>query len=409
MVDIQNLLVEFMVFMGVSEPFKAAEVLRTIGVDNPQVLPLIEGKGRDEMEAKLQEAQLSIGDRAKIKGVKESDVDKWICTKTDVPPENCVHAGAAHFCTACAATIPKVVVKETQEILNVVDLWRRDIDKSACECIEVAARKARDAIADHVAAINQRNAQLCAVVSQVDSMIESDGKTCDAAVVNLDGQFRTVMEAMEAMESNIASMRQALTFAIETRKRILAQQIQGMRLGHEMQLKKYRSVVAEGISQNKKAADVANAAIKQCDETAVRLRPDVIADIFQFDMPPTYILKVLKPKAVVEYEVKANLALVSDLLSTFVAEVDLECTMETSTFRKLFLPEFVEGTRVFVETEIPGQYRADNSQLQSSSHAVDYRNSKMFEDRFHTVDGVKWGSLVEGVLTDGWLEVYRHE
>jgi len=69
----------------------------------------------------------------------------------------------------------------------------------------------------------------------------------------------------------------------------------------------------------------------------------------------------------------------------------------------LYLPEHIKGKRVLVETEDVGLYRIDNSELQSGTTGLHYRMSTKLDDRAEPM--AAYGSVVQGMLRDGWLEV----
>merc|ERR1719174_2643180 len=69
----------------------------------------------------------------------------------------------------------------------------------------------------------------------------------------------------------------------------------------------------------------------------------------------------------------------------------------------LFLPQYVKGKCVIIETDDVGFYRIDNSELQSGATGLHYRMSTRFDDRAEPM--ADYGSIVQGVLCDGWLEV----
>jgi len=68
----------------------------------------------------------------------------------------------------------------------------------------------------------------------------------------------------------------------------------------------------------------------------------------------------------------------------------------------LYLPEHVKGKRVLIETE-NANYRIDNSELQSGATGLHYRMSMQLDDRAEPM--ALYGSIVQGILRDGWLEV----
>lgn len=69
----------------------------------------------------------------------------------------------------------------------------------------------------------------------------------------------------------------------------------------------------------------------------------------------------------------------------------------------MYVPEFVKNARVVVATKDEGLYLIDNSELQCASRAVAYRKSMDMDDR--ATHGPDYGSVVHGVLRNGWLEV----
>ena len=70
----------------------------------------------------------------------------------------------------------------------------------------------------------------------------------------------------------------------------------------------------------------------------------------------------------------------------------------------LYLPEFVRNHRVLISTGLGGQFLVDSSKLQSTGPALGYRKSMRLDDMAET--GVLYGSLVSGVLQNGWLKVH---
>merc|ERR1719223_47689 len=78
-------------------------------------------------------------------------------------------------------------------------------------------------------------------------------------------------------------------------------------------------------------------------------------------------------------------------------------TLNPNTDKIGFLPEFVQGNCVLVEIGIVGNYLVDNSQLQAAAPRLGYRRSMRMEDRSST-PGPVWGSVVQGILRDGWLQ-----
>lgn len=83
---------------------------------------------------------------------------------------------------------------------------------------------------------------------------------------------------------------------------------------------------------------------------------------------------------------------------------ELPRVLEAHKNRSMYLPEFMQGKRVIVETKDPGFYRVDNSELKASSSKLAYRKS-MKSDDVHEEKGEPWGAIVEGVLHLGYLEV----
>jgi len=73
--------------------------------------------------------------------------------------------------------------------------------------------------------------------------------------------------------------------------------------------------------------------------------------------------------------------------------------------KTVYLPERVRGKQVIVCTKDAGRYRVDNSELKSTRDALSYRRSTRIDDLAEDVPALRWGSVVEGVLQDGWLRV----
>lgn len=70
--------------------------------------------------------------------------------------------------------------------------------------------------------------------------------------------------------------------------------------------------------------------------------------------------------------------------------------------KTLYIPQFnKQGDHIFSATQDVGKFVVDAS----NGKGVAFRNSNHFEDRHTGAPGPVWGSVIEGDLQDGWLEV----
>lgn len=72
----------------------------------------------------------------------------------------------------------------------------------------------------------------------------------------------------------------------------------------------------------------------------------------------------------------------------------------------MYLPEFVNGSRVIVQ--VPRGFRVDNTELQANTTGLQYWKNPDPTDIYSAVQAfVDWGTILQGNLSDGWLEVVQ--
>jgi len=81
----------------------------------------------------------------------------------------------------------------------------------------------------------------------------------------------------------------------------------------------------------------------------------------------------------------------------------MDSSSEASSQEACFLPEFIQGKRVIVPTKEEGKFLIDNSQLSSQKPGLAYRRTPSLDDRLDGV--VAYGSIIQGQLEGGWLEL----